>query len=824
MWLSATQRCTGYPRRCLALDHHHNHHDILPGSAGRPSVRFANRKPFHPAFQRATSPIFATTAAAVDGIAKEKDEEGLAVVAVDPQLANYADHFRYRWAQYRNTLERIEAAEGSLEQFARGYEYFGFHREQPQEGGGAGAGAGGALMYREWAPAAQAAALVGDFSSWQPVWMTRDQWGVWSVRLPDVDGRPAIPHGSRVKVRLQHPGGGWVDRIPAWIRWAVAEKRMGAGYDGMYWSPPAGERYEFRHPRPPRPPALRIYEAHVGMSSEEPKVASYTEFKDTVLPRIQALGYNAIQLMAVQEHAYYGSFGYHVTNPFAVSSRSGTPEELKALIDEAHRRGLLVLLDVVHSHISKNQEDGLAGFDLGQKEEDNYFKQGEAGYHKLWDSRCLNYANFETLRYLLSNLSWWIEEYHFDGFRFDGVTSMLYHHHGIYTSFSGSYHDYLGPGTNVEAVVYLMLANQLVHQLLPQAVTVAEDVSGMPALCRPVAEGGVGFDARLNMSIPDKWIQLLKHTRDEDWRMHDIVTALCNRRYTESSIGYAESHDQALVGDQTVAFRLMGAEMYGGMSALTEPSEVVARGVALHKMIRLVTLALGGEGWLNFMGNEFGHPEWIDFPRDGNGWSHHYCRRQWSLADTSHLRYKFLQAWDAAMMRLDEHYGILSSRHQWVTHMDERQQARRVLVFERGPLVFVFNWSPFSSFEGYRVAVPCPGKWRVALDSDAWDFGGEGRVGHDMDHFSDPEPAGTSRDRQHSIRVLAPSRTAVVYYNADTHTHWQQPQQQEDRQEEGEEGQGGNSGQRLLLGLTPPATQTAGGLSLGSGDEQSGLL
>ncbi|PNW82693.1 hypothetical protein CHLRE_06g289850v5 [Chlamydomonas reinhardtii] len=746
------------------------------------------------------APLRATAQAPASTSSSAADEgDGLGVIAVDPALANFKGHLEYRWAQYRRTLDSITAGAGSLAAFAEGYKYFGFNRED------------GAIVYREWAPAAQAAALIGDFSKWEPVWMTRDEWGVWSVRLEDVDGKPAIPHRSRVKVRLQHPHGWWMDRVPAWIKWAAAEQRMDAKYDGIYWDPPAAERHQWRHQRPPRPAALRIYEAHVGMSSETGKVASYSEFTDTVLPRVQALGYNAIQLMAIQEHAYYGSFGYHVTNPFAVSSRSGTPEELKALIDEAHRRGIAVLLDVVHSHISGNQDDGLAGFDMGQREQDNYFKQGEAGYHKLWDSRCLNYANWECQRYLLSNLRYWLEEYQFDGFRFDGVTSMLYHHHGIHTSFSGDYNEYLGTSTNVDAVVYLMMANRLVHDLVPSAVTIAEDVSGMPALCRPVAEGGVGFDARLNMSIPDTWIKLLKHVRDEHWRMQDIVSALCNRRYTEKSIGYAESHDQALVGDQTIAFRLMGPEMYSGMSALTEATPVVSRGVALHKLIRLVTMALGGEGWLSFMGNEFGHPEWIDFPRDGNGWSHHYCRRQWSLADTDHLRYKFLQAWDAAMMALDNHYGFLASPHQWVTHMDEPEQ---ILVFERGPLLFVFNWSPIADREAYRVAVPAPGKWRVALDSDAWDYGGAGRVFHDADHFSDPEPAGTSRDREHSIRVLAPARTCAVYYNADTHTHWRErPQAQQ--QEGGAEAEAPHH----TYGLAPAATQTAGGLSVGSGDE-----
>ena len=338
--------------------------------------------------------------------------------------------------------------------------------------------------------------------------------------------------------------------------------------------------------------------------------------------------------MAVMEHVYYGSFGYDVTNPFAVSSRCGSPDDLKYLVDTAHGLGIRVLLDVVHSHISKNTEDGLAGFDIGQGEADNYFLAGERGYHAQWDSRILNYSNWEVLRYLLSNIRYWLDEYRFDGFRFDGVTSMLYQHHGIGVGFSGGYHEYFGPSTNVDAVTYLMLANELTHRLFPDAITIAEDVSGMPGLCRPVAEGGVGFDFRLAMAIPDFWIKTLKHTRDEHWKMTDIRHALCNRRYTEGTVGYAESHDQGLVGDKTVAMWLFDAEIYTGMSALQPPSAVVERGMALHMMIRMVTMAIGGEAWLGFMGNEFGHPEWLDFPREGNNWSFKFCRRQWSLGKT----------------------------------------------------------------------------------------------------------------------------------------------------------------------------------------------
>ena len=282
------------------------------------------------------------------------------------------------------------------------------------------------------------------------------------------------------------------------------------------------------------------------MSGSEKRVSSYREFANNVLPRIKANNYNTIQLMAVMEHSYYASFGYHVTNFFAVSSRSGTPEDLKYLIDKAHSLGLRVLMDVVHSHASNNITDGLNGFDVGQGPQDSYFHTGHRGYHNLWDSRLFNYSNWEVLRFLLSNLRWWLEEFRFDGFRFDGVTSMLYHHHGINMGFSGNYRDYFSEATDVDAVVYMMLANCMIHSLLPDATVIAEDVSGMPTLGRLVNEGGVGFDYRLAMAIPDRWIDYLKNKSDDQWSMSDIVSCLTNRRYTEKCVAYAESHDQVI--------------------------------------------------------------------------------------------------------------------------------------------------------------------------------------------------------------------------------------------------------------------------------------
>jgi 1,4-alpha-glucan branching enzyme len=464
------------------------------------------------------------------------DHDGTECLKWDDSLWSHADHFKYRWNIFKSIRSAIDANEGGLDNFTQGYKYYGINRGEHE-------GAPG-LWYREWAPGAKALALIGEFNAWEPLpehWAIKNDFGVWQLFLPDAaDGTPAIEHRTKIKARVETAYGEWVERIPAWIKWATQEWNE-IQFNGVHYEPPTAgapgevhpdKAYTFKYPRPPRPRNLRIYEAHVGMSSQEPKVNSYLEFRDELLPRIRSLGYNAIQLMAVQEHAYYGSFGYHVTNFFAVSSRSGTPDELKALIDEAHRLGLVVLMDIVHSHASKNTMDGINMFD---GTDGMYFHGGGRGYHWMWDSRCFNYGNWETMRFLLSNARWWMDEYKFDGYRFDGVTSMMYHHHGLQTTFTGNYDEYFGMATDVEAVVYLMLVNNTLHDLFPTAITVGEDVSGMPAFCRPWQEGGVGFDYRLNMAIADKWIEVMA-VDDNSWNMGNLVHTMVNRRYAEACV------------------------------------------------------------------------------------------------------------------------------------------------------------------------------------------------------------------------------------------------------------------------------------------------
>lgn len=700
--------------------------------------------------------------------------DGTAIIADDPYLAPHAKALRRRYQNYLDT-RRLIAPEDSLEAITTGHHHFGLNRGERDGVPG--------VWYREWAPGADYLALIGDFNGWDrgadP--LHRGEFGTWERFFPDEHYADRLVHDGRVKVHVANNGGYAMDRIPAYIHRVVQESGS-PDYTGRYWCPP--KPYHWKHPSPVVSTAkrgLRIYEAHVGMAQEEGKVGSYDEFRENILPRIAGLGYNAVQLMAVQEHPYYGSFGYHVSNLFAPSSRFGTPYELKALIDAAHGLGLRVIMDIVHSHMVKNINEGLNRFDGTDHQ---YFHAGGRGEHVAWDSMCYDYAKFEVIRLLLSNVRYWLEEFRFDGLRFDGVTSMLYLDHGLGKSFT-TYDDYFGPNVDDDAVTYLQLANEVAHAFggegkrlrsqgaeerqatepssdrateivnPPPSITIAEDVSGMPGLALPVEQGGLGFDYRLAMGVPDYWIKLLKEKKDEDWSLGDIYATLMNRRYNEKHVGYAESHDQALVGDKTLAFRLMDASMYTEMSKLRQ-SLVVDRGVALHKMIRLVTFSLAGEGYLNFMGNEFGHPEWIDFPRKGNDNSYHYARRQWSLIEQDHLRYQGLNSFDRAMQALDVEYGLLTDKliEQLAVHEDTRQ-----LVYRRGPLVFAFNFHATESYEGLRIPVPDRCDYKMVLDTDAEAFGGEGRVAAGQVHVWEDVPM---YGRDQSLRIYLPARSAQV--------------------------------------------------------------
>ncbi|WP_019948009.1 alpha amylase C-terminal domain-containing protein [Hymenobacter aerophilus] len=663
----------------------------------------------------------------------------LPLVQHDPWLAPYEPVLRRRQQRLQARLAEIGQQYGSLSKFATAHQRLGLHYDARRRG----------HWFREWAPAAQGLSLIGDFNDWnrQANPLTKGEGGVWETFLPDKDYKDRLTHHSRYKVHVVSARGAQ-DRLPATLRRAVQDAET-HDFAGQIWRPEtpfAWTDQKFRVANAVREPL--IYEAHVGMALEENRVGSYVEFADQVLPRIAAGGYNCVQLMAIMEHPYYGSFGYHVANFFAVSSRFGTPEELKYLINEAHRRGLAVLLDIVHSHAVKNEAEGLAYFDGSGHQ---YFHAGARGEHPGWDSRLFDYGKPEVQQFLLSNLRYWLEEFHIDGFRFDGITSMLYHHHGEGVSFGG-YESYFGPEVDEDAVLYLQLATTLVREIKRSALLIAEDMSGLPGLCRPIAEGGIGFDYRLGMGIPDYWIKLLKHTRDEDWNIYDLWYVLNNRRDGEKTVAYAESHDQALVGDKTLAHWLLDDAIYEHMGR-HDTSPVAARGVALHKLIRLLTISLGGEAYLNFIGNEFGHPEWVDFPREGNNWSHQFARRQWSLADNPDLKFQFLLNFDRAMIELARRSHLLAAGPAHQLHLDAENQ---VLIFQRGPLLLAFNLHVNRSIPDYRFAVPAAGRYRIVLDSDAPEFGGFARI-DDAYRYETLEEEGS-----HQLSLYLTSRTALV--------------------------------------------------------------
>lgn len=668
----------------------------------------------------------------------------LKLVQNDPYLQPYEGALQAR-LDYAKRRE-YELTNGQpLNEWADGYLYFGLHND------------GKEWVLREWAPNATAIYVKGDFNNWDK----REEWrlkrldnGVWEGRWP----MEWMQHGQLFKLLVEWQGG-YGERIPSYAQRVVQDDNTKL-FSAQVWQekPIKGAKHKaFKGLKKGSP--LFIYECHIGMGGEQEKVSTYEEFRQNVLPRVADLGYNCIQIMAIQEHPYYGSFGYHVSNFFAASSRFGTPEELKALIADAHDRGMAVIMDIVHSHAVKNELEGLGNFDGTPYQ---YFHAGARREHPAWDSLCFDYGKTEVLHFLLSNCKFWLDVYGFDGFRFDGVTSMMYLSHGLGEDFNG-YPAYFNGNEDGDAICYLTLANKLIHEVKPWAITIAEDISGMPGLAQPMEDGGIGFDYRLAMGIPDFWIKYIKEVKDEDWKAGHIYYEMTNRRMDEKTISYAESHDQALVGDKTIIFRLIDADMYWHFEH-GHSTYMVDRGIALHKMIRLMTASTINGGYLTFMGNEFGHPEWIDFPREGNGWSYKYARRQWSLVDNKDYYFADLNRFDKAMVTLlTEHLKPVRDKYGVHLPFDEKlwdNEGDQVVAYRRGKLVFVFNWNGQKSFSDYGILTK-EGKYRVVLNTDGTEFAGFGLSDDSVEHFTQPDNL-YKKQKKGWLKLYLPARSAVV--------------------------------------------------------------
>lgn len=660
------------------------------------------------------------------------------IVENDPWLEPYEEAIRGRHEHALWKLNQItDNGKKKLSDFASGYLYFGLHKLSK------------GWVFREWAPNATEIFLIGDFNGWKetPRYKLKriEGTGNWELRLSE----KALKHGDLYKMKVKWNGGEG-ERIPAWCNRVVQDPETKV-FSAQVWNPDKPYVFKKKKFKADKSPLL-IYECHIGMAQDAEKVGTYKEFQENILPRIIADGYNCIQIMAIQEHPYYGSFGYHVSSFFAPSSRFGTPDELKELIDTAHRNGIAVIMDIVHSHAVKNEVEGLGNL---AGDPNQFFYPGERHEHPAWDSLCFDYGKDEVLHFLLSNCRYWLEEFHFDGFRFDGVTSMLYYSHGLGEAFC-NYGDYFNGHEDDNAICYLTLANKLIHDVNPNAITIAEEVSGMPGLAAKFEDGGYGFDYRMAMNVPDFWIKTIKEKRDEEWKPSTIFWEVKNRRPDEKTISYCESHDQALVGDKTIIFRLVDADMYWHFK-IGDENETVRRGIALHKMIRLVTAGTINGGYLNFMGNEFGHPEWIDFPREGNGWSYKYARRQWNLVDNKELDYHYLCDFDNAMLKVIKSVKNFQSLPlQEIWHNDDDQ----ILAFSRGNFVFVFNFSPNRSYTDYGLLVPTGG-YDVVLNTDSIIFGGNGFADDSITHITNFDPLYV-KDHKEWLKLYIPARSAVV--------------------------------------------------------------
>ncbi|MFO8068295.1 MAG: alpha amylase C-terminal domain-containing protein [Bacteroidales bacterium] len=659
-----------------------------------------------------------------------------AFVQKDKHLIPYASAINRRLKNAYDKEKHLSQHSGSISEFANGHKFFGLHKTD------------NSWIIREWAPNATQIYLLGDFNDWKPnenYAFKSLESGNWSLELPLNE----LKHLDLYKLLVRW-GDGEGERIPAWA-WRVVQDPESFQFNAQVWDPPV--KHKWKNPQPVQDSGFvpYVYEAHAGMASEEYKVASWNEFRENILPYIKEAGYNVIQLMAIQEHPYYGSFGYHVSNFFAPSSRFGSADDLKALIDEAHGLGIRVVMDIVHSHAVKNEIEGISKYDGTYYQ---FFHDGPRGLHSAWDSRCFDYGKDEVIHFLLSNCKYWLEEFKFDGFRFDGVTSMLYHDHGLGTAFM-SYDQYYNMNQDEDAISYLIMANKLIHEVNSSAITIAEEMSGMPGIATSHKLGGFGFDYRLAMGIPDFWIKTIKEKRVEFWHVGDMLYNLSNKRADEKTIHYCESHDQALVGDKTIIFWLMDKEMYFNMD-VDRPNIIVDSGIALHKMIRLITLATAGNGYLNFMGNEFGHPEWIDFPGQHNNWSYHYARRQWHLKDEPNLKYKYLSRFDKNMLNVIQQYDILNDSNikPLVQNIDDQ-----VLAFERAGHIFLFNFSPFRSYTDYLINVP-KGNYKVLLNSDDSNYGGFDRIDNEFVFVSNAIGKGS---KEHGIKVYIPAQTAMVF-------------------------------------------------------------
>ena len=578
---------------------------------------------------------------------------------------------------------------------ARLYEKLGAHLDVDARGADG-------VRFSVWAPNAERVRVVGDWNGWgaeatelSPI----ESSGVWSAFVPGLD------RGERYKYRIESRIGGYgVDKADPFGLWhETPPKTASVVWDLDYrWGD--GDWMRERGRKNAQGAPIAIYEVHLGswrrVPEEGNRALGYREMAPRLADHVEALGFTHVELMPVMEHPFYGSWGYQVTGYFAPTSRYGTPQDFMALVDHLHQRGIGVILDWVPAHFP-NDEHGLAFFDGSHLYEHSDPRQG---FHPDWKSAIFNYGRNEVRSFLLSSARFWLDRYHVDGLRVDGVASMLY------LDYSREEGEWIpnehGGRENLPAISLLREMNEMVYRDFPDVQTYAEESTAWPMVSRPTYAGGLGFGFKWDMG----WMHdtLLYLSRDPVHRRHHQNDITFRGLYAfDESFVLPLSHDEVVHGKGSLLGKMPG-----------DPWQKRAN----LRLLYAYMFATPGKKLL-FMGGELG--VWDE-------WDHEKSL-DWHLADhDAHRGFERLLAHLARIYRGTSALHALDVDPAGFEWLDASDAENSVISFfrhdreRRRPILCAFNFTPVPR-QNYRLGVDRPGLWREVVNSDAVEYGGSGQ-------------------------------------------------------------------------------------------------
>ncbi|MCQ4638318.1 1,4-alpha-glucan branching protein GlgB [Anaerovorax odorimutans] len=594
----------------------------------------------------------------------------------------------------RSTLDEKDLARFEKGGSFRCYENFGAHKERRCGKNG--------YRFALWAPHAKSVRVTGDFDDWQGRTFFMEETsakGVWEAFVP------CAREGMLYKYLIETSAGQYLYKADPFA--FFAEKRPGTASrltDLSYawsddgWMKARKNQSHFQKP-------MNIYEVHLGSwkqkprakDSQEPEFYAYRQLAKELTSYVRDMGYTHVELMPVMEHPFDGSWGYQITGYYAPTSRYGSPRDFKYLIDCLHRAGIGVILDWVPGHFCRDAH-GLCRF--------NGSKLYESEEHAEWGTFNFDYSRPQVVSFLVSSAVFWLEEYHVDGLRVDGVSSLLYLNYGIDDPSQKKYNAQ-GGEENLHAKAFLQKLNETIGRLFPDVFTIAEESTAWPLVTYPPGEGGLGFHYKWDMG----WMNdTLKYCAlDFPFREggHDLLTFSMMYAFNENFI-LPLSHDEVVHGKRSLIGRMPGDywRQFAGL-----------------RLLLLYQMCHSGAK-LNFMGNEFG--QFIEW--------RFYEGLEWFLLDyeahAKHLR--FVKALNHCYLEQtplwEQNYTW--SGYEWID-ADNRRQS--ILVFRRQGKdpenfsVILLNFRPHT-YEAFRIGVPEPGTYREIFNSDAAEFGGSGHI------------------------------------------------------------------------------------------------